>query len=179
MNLSYTTPIASRIGSRRIRTLCGATALSAGLIVSGCTIAEFGGGSDAARGPIVTKPANFESALQANQRALAQGKGDEDLALYNIGVILSHPANPRRDGSKAARAFKTLVVEYPRSPYVDQAKTWIEVLEQQQKLAEEKRMLARDREMLLEERQRLNYANEKSQQLDMEIEKRRRQSLGR
>jgi len=33
--------------------------------------------------------------------------------------------------------------------------------------------------MLQQERQRLNYANEKSQQLDMEIEKRRRQSLGR
>ncbi|SRR5581483_2189523 len=179
MKLSFTTSIAGSGGSGRIKTLCVVTTLGAWLIVNGCTIPEFGGGSDGARGPIVTKPANFENALKANQNALAQRKGDEDVALYNIGVILSHPANPRRDAPKASRAFKTLVAEYPRSPYVDQAKTWIEILEQQQKLAEEKRLLARDREILAEERQRLNYANEKSQQLDMEIERRRRQSLGR
>jgi hypothetical protein len=79
-----------------------------------------------------------------------------------------------------------LVADYPRSVLVEQSKTWIQVLEQQQKLAEdkqkiaeEKRILSRQREILLQERQKFNYANEKSQQLDMEIEKRRRQSLSR
>jgi hypothetical protein len=179
MKLAFTMPMAAREGYYRLRSLCGAAALCACLIVVGCTTGEFGSGSDAARSPIVQKPGNFESALKYNQRALAKRDGSEEVALYNIGVILSHPENPRRDGIKAARAFKTLVAEHPRSPYVEQAKTWIEVLEQQQKLAEEKRILARERESLLEERQRLNYANEKSQQLDMQIEKRRRQSLGR
>ena len=60
------------------------------------------------------------------------------------------------------------------------------MLEQQQKneqerhrLAEEKRALSRERELLSQERQRLHYANEKSQQLDLEIERRRRQSLSK
>jgi hypothetical protein len=39
--------------------------------------------------------------------------------------------------------------------------------------------LTREKEMLVQERQKLYYENEKSQQLDMEIEKRRRQSLRR
>jgi hypothetical protein len=67
---------------------------------------------------------------------------------------------------------------------LDQSKTWIQVLEQQQelvqerqKLAEERRALTRDREALLEERQKLEYVNRKSLQLDLEIEKRRRRSL--
>jgi hypothetical protein len=84
------------------------------------------------------------------------------------------------------QAFHTLVNEHPRSAYADQARTWIQVLEQQQRLAderqkllEERRALNREREMLAQERQKLNYASEKSQQLDMEIEKRRRQSLAR
>jgi hypothetical protein len=179
MKALFALPAVAREGSCRLRTLCSAIALSAGFIVIGCTTGEFGSGADATRGPIVQKPVNFETALKQNQAALAERNGSHDLALYNIGVVLAHPANPRRDGIKAARVFKTLVAEHPRSQYVEQAKTWIEVLEQQQKLAEEKRTLARERENLLEERQRLNYANDKSQQLDMQIEKRRRQSLGR
>ena len=82
--------------------------------------------------------------------------------------------------------FQTLVAEHPRSVLVEQSQTWIQVLQQQQKLAdekqkiaEEKRALSRQREMLLQERQKLNYTNEKSQQLDIEIEKRRRQSLSK
>ena len=112
--------------------------------------------------------------------------GPQDVALYNIGVILAHPSNPRRDHLKAAQSFQTLVNEHPRSAYAGQAKAWIQVLEQQQRLADERqklvedrRALNREREMLAQERQRLNYASEKSQQLDMEIEKRRRQSLAR
>jgi hypothetical protein len=113
-------------------------------------------------------------------------KGAEDLALYNIGVILAHPANPKRDQTKAINSFKVLVAEYPRSVYAEPSKVWIDVLEQQrklkeerQKLIEEKRGLTREKEMLVQERQKLYYENEKSQQLDMEIEKRRRQSLRR
>ena len=164
---------------RGLSILCTAIALGVCFFVSACTTGEFGSGFNATPGPIVQTPVNFQAALKYNQAALAKHDGSDDVALYNIGVIFSHPANPRRDATKASWAFKTLVTEHPRSPYVEQAKTWIEVLEQQQKLAEEKRILAREKEILREERKRLNYANEKSQQLDMDIEKRRRQSLGR
>jgi hypothetical protein len=187
MKISYTTPSAAPGQClRALVSIYRAIALSAYFIIAGCATGEFETGSDFTRGAIVQAPVNFETALSQNQAALAERKGAHDVALYNIGLILAHPSNPRRDQAKAVQSFKTLVVEHPRSTYAEPAKTWIQVLEQQQKLteerqklAEEKRALNREKEMLLQERQKLNYASEKSQQLDMEIEKRRRQSLGR
>lgn len=167
------------------RAFVGFILLSACFIV-GCTTGDRGRSSDAALGPIVQTPADFEAALKQNQAALIEANGAEDLALYNIGVILAHPSNPKRDQTKAINSFKVLVTDYPRSIYAEPSKVWIDVLEQQrklkderQKLAEEKRGLTREKEMLVQERQKLYYDNEKSQQLDMEIEKRRRQSLRR
>ena len=163
-----------------------ASALHICLFLSGCAPGLLQDGSDATRSPILQPPSNFELALKQNQAALKERRGAQDVALYNVGVILAHPANPRKDYVKAANSFHTLVTEHPRSAYTEQAKTWLQVLEQQQKLvderqklAEERRALIRDRELLAQERQKLNYASEKSQQLDMEIEKRRRQSLSR
>ena len=161
-------------------------ALGACAFFIGCTTGEMKLGPSSESSQIVQAPSNFDLALKQNQTALFERKGPPDVALYNIGLILSHPSNPRKDQPKALHSFKTLVAEHPRSKFADQAKTWIQVLEQQQKnaeekqrLVEEKRTLSREREMLLLERQKLNYANEKSQQLDLEIEKRRRQSLSK
>lgn len=125
--------------------------------------------------------AAFENALKDNQAALAEGRRARDVALFNIGIILAHPMNPRKDHSRALLSFKELVNEHPRSALVEQAKTWIHVLEERQelarerqKLAEERRALARERELLAQERQKMDYVNQKSLQLDLEIEKRRR-----
>ena len=154
--------------------------------IGGCAGTDFFATSDETRGPILYSPTNFDTALKQNQAALKDRRGPQDVALYNVGVILAHPSNPRKDYGKAVHSFQTLVAEHPRSAYADQAKTWIQVLEQQQKLAEErqklleeKRVLSREKEQLAQERQKLNYATERSQQLDMEIERRRRQSLAR
>jgi hypothetical protein len=160
------------------------------LVLVSCTkITEIvpGPGSEQVNHPLITTtPANFEIALQENQTALAAGKIPPDIALYNTGFILAHPSNPKKDYPKAILSFQTLVAEHPRSSLLEPAKTWIQVLEQQQKVAEErrklteeKRALDREREMLSQERQKLNYASEKSRQLDLEIEKRRRQTLGK
>ena len=169
-----------------LRALHALIALSACSIFIGCTTGDHGSSSNTAPGPIVHTPGDFETALRQNQAALAERRGTEDLALYNIGVILAHPENPKRDQGKAINCFKTLVAEYPRSIYAEPSKVWIDLLEQQrklkeerQRLAEEKRSLTREKEMLVQERQKRYYENEKSQQLDTEIEKRRRQSLRR
>lgn len=152
--------------------------------------------------PIVHAPANFDVALKETQTAQAAGKIAVDVALFNTGVILAHPSNPRKDYPRAIVSFKALVAQHPQSALVEQSKTWIQVLEQlhkvsaerqkvleekralirevsdeRQKVAEEKRALIREREMLVQERQKQNYSNEKSRQLDLEIERRRRQSL--
>jgi hypothetical protein len=148
---------------------------------------QVAGSEQVSRSPIVmTTPANFDVALKENQTGLATGKIPPDVALYNTGFLLAHPSNPKKDYPKAILSFQTLLAEHPRSSLLEPAKTWIQVLEQQQKVAEERRKLAeekraldREREMLSQERQKLNYASEKSRQLDLEIEKRRRQSLSK
>jgi hypothetical protein len=151
----------------------------------GCTTGDLGRSSGSTPGPILQAPADFETALKQNE-ALAERQGSRDVALYNIGVILAHPSNPKRDQTKAISYFKILLEGYPRSIYAEPSKLWIDVLEQQRKvkeerrkLTEEKRGLIREKEVLVQERQKLYYDNEKSQQLDIEIEKKRRQSLGR
>lgn len=164
----------------------GSAVLGALLFLTGCTSGLFD--SIPAMDPddhgrAVQTPTNFDAALLDNQSELTGRKGARDLALYNIGVILAHPSNPKKDQTKALQSFRAVVTEHPRSKWVEQSKTWIQVLEQQQRIAEEKQQLAeekralnRERELLLQERQKLNYASEKSRQLDLEIDKRRRQS---
>jgi hypothetical protein len=183
-----TREIMSHAGNGTHRSICGAAALIFLLSASSCsTVRELvqGDGSDGtAQTRAVHTPANFERALKENQTAVAEGKIAPDLGLFNNGVILAHPANPKKDYPRAIRSFRTLLKEHPRSAFVEQSKTWLQVLELQQELAaekqrltEEKRALIRDREALLQERQQLDYATQKSLQLDLEIEKRRRRSL--
>ena len=166
-----------------------AAAIACFVLVSCAKLSEIAQGPDAEPShlPVIASaPANFDLALRENQTALHTGKIAPDVALYNAGFMFAHTDNPRRDPSKAVHSFQALVATHPRSPLVEPAKSWIQVLQQQQKitderrkLAEEKRALEKEREMLAQERQRLNYASEKSRQLDLEIEKRRRQTLSK
>ena len=60
---------------------------------------------------------------------------------------------------------------------IEPAKTWIQVLEEYQKLADEKRVLMREREALVQEKDKLRFSVERSRQVDVDIEKRRRDAL--
>jgi hypothetical protein len=185
------TAMTFRVDLDRMRLLlCGGAAVIAGLMLFSCAKpTDVGQGSSSEpnnRAPIASAPANFDATLKENQAALAAGRIAPDVALFNTGYLSAHPSNPKKDYPKAINSFQALIAEHPRSSLVEPAKTWIQVLEQQQKiveerrkLADEKRALEREREMLAQERQKLNYANEKSRQLDLEIEKRRRQTLSK
>jgi hypothetical protein len=162
-------------------------------LVAGCSTTEPFWQSTSPPPSALITPNNFDQALRENQKALVENKGQPDLALYNIGVISAHTANPKKDYSRALVSFKTLVKDHPNSPRAEPAKIWIQAIEQNQKaveesqrLAEDKRaivrerdQLTRERDQLAQERNKLNYAVEKSRQLDAEIEKRRKQSLKR
>lgn len=128
----------------------------------------------------------YEAAFQENEKALAGGRGAPEVALFNMGLISAHSLNPERDYPRALHSFTTLIKEFPQSPLAEQAKTWVEVLEERQRLveeranlAEEKRILAREREILSQERERLKYTADKARQVDIDIEKRRRKTLAR
>jgi hypothetical protein len=129
---------------------------------------------------------NYEAALKENQRILTEKKASPDVALFNIGLISAYSSNPKKDYQRALNSFKTLVQQYPSSRLAEQAKVWIQVIEEhhrltdeRQKLVEEKRVLTREREILSQEREKLKYIAEKSRQVDLEIEKRRRQTLSK
>lgn len=135
---------------------------------------------------VLFKEGNYEAAMKENQKLLSEGKAPGDMALYNIGLISACSLNPKKDYLKAHDTFKKLVSQYPHSSFVEEAKVWIQLLEERQKIAderqkflEEKLNLTREREILLQEWKNLKYTVEKSRQLDIEIEKRRRQTQSR
>ena len=121
----------------------------------------------------------YEAAYDENQRILKETGNASDVALFNMGMISAHSANPRKNYARALSSFRALVKDYPQSEMIEPAKTWIQVLEEYQKMVEEKRILMKDRETLAQEKEKLKYTIEKSRQVDVEIEKRRRETLRR
>ncbi len=74
---------------------------------------------------------DFEKALKRNQEILTMhpktSPGDE--ALFNIGLIYAHSENPQKDYKKSMDYFQRLLKEFPRSPFIEETKMWIGVLE--------------------------------------------------
>ena len=80
---------------------------------------------------------DFDAAMRYYQNDLARPAGDgerqADEALFNLGLLYVHYANPKKDYQKALGCFARLVKEYPRSPLVEEAKIWSSVLESMEK----------------------------------------------
>jgi len=106
---------------------------------------------------------NYEGALMENQRILSlSGQNPPaDEALFNMGLIHAHPGYGKRDIIKSLALFKRLIKDHPRSPWVEQAKTWVGLLQENEKLSHS-----------IEE---LSRVIEKSKQVDIEIEEKKRE----
>jgi tetratricopeptide (TPR) repeat protein len=106
---------------------------------------------------------NYEGALMENQRILSLfGQNPPaDEALFNMGLIHAHPGYGKKDTAKTLALFKRLIKDHPRSPWVEQAKTWVGVLQENEKFRHS-----------IEE---LNRVIEKSKQVDIEIEEKKRE----
>lgn len=106
---------------------------------------------------------NYEGAFKENQRILsASGQNPPgDGALFNMGLILAHPGNMKKDYAKSLALFKRLIKDHPGSPWAEQAKSWAGVLQENEKLSRS-----------IEE---LSLVIEKSKQVDIEIEERKRE----
>lgn len=107
------------------------------------------------RGQGLLAQGDYEGSLKENQRvlSLSPGRPPADEAVFNMGLIYAHAGNPRRDYRKAVGLFRKLISEYPQSPLVEQAKAWVGVLQANEKL---------------------NQMLDKSKQVDIEIEERKR-----
>jgi tetratricopeptide (TPR) repeat protein len=163
--------------------------LTALLFFPGCsTIVEnSNNGKDKfAKANVLFNEGNYEAAYKENQKLFGDGTAPPDRALFNMGLISAYSLNPKKDYPKALDSFRKLLSHHPHSSLTEQAKVWVQVLEEhqkigdeRQKLVDEKRTLTRERETLSQEREKLKYTVEKSRQLDIEIERRRKQSQNR
>lgn len=98
---------------------------------------------------------DYEGSLKESQKVLSLSPDGSpaDEAVFNMGLVYAHAGNPKRDYRKAMGVFRRLISEYPQSPLVDQAKAWVGVLQVNE---------------------RLNQMLDKSKQVDIEIEERKR-----
>jgi len=119
----------------------------------------------------------YDTAYNETQKIMKEGAGAPDVALFNLGMISAHSANPKRNYPRALSHFRSVIKEYPQSPLAEPAKTWIQVIEEYQRMSDEKRLLVREREAPTQEKEKLKYANEKSRQVDVDVERRRRELL--
>ena len=101
---------------------------------------------------------DFEASLSQMEKALSLSPGTplEDEALYTLGLMYAHFGNPKKDYRRSLEFFKRLLKDHPKSPWVEQAKIWIAVIEENEKL---------------------NQVIEKSKQVDLEIEQKKREKV--
>jgi len=148
---------------------------------------------------------DYEGSLKSYERviAIAENQPPADMATYNVGLVLAHPLNPKNDRPKAITAFNRVIATYPDSVWAEQARVWINVLneaeETKRELAKTKQLAAKSQEESERSRQaaeksklevdksrleldksrqeidKMKQMIEKSKQIDIEIEKKRRE----
>jgi TolA-binding protein len=88
------------------------------------------------RGQTLLSQRNYDGALSEFQKVLSLplDKPSKDEALFNIGLVYAHFGNPQRDVEKSLEFFKRLINHYPKSSLAEQAKMWVGILEENEKL---------------------------------------------
>ena len=148
---------------------------------------------------------NFDASIKTYQSvlAMAEDKPPADMASFQMGLVYAHPKNPGRDLHKAFGAFAQVVSLYPNSPWAEQAKIWMGVLQESQESQREaerskeaierskdeieknrmaieksRREIERSRAELEKTKQEIEKTRqviEKSKQVDIEIDQKRRE----
>ncbi len=111
---------------------------------------------------------NFSASLRESRAVLnlyPQLLGDR--ALFQIGLIYSHPENSEHDFTKAREAFGALVNRYPDSPLKPQAEMWMMVLRNLQDMESvlnaKNQELARSRDQLRDQLEKVKTLQKKKQ----------------
>jgi tetratricopeptide (TPR) repeat protein len=106
---------------------------------------------------------DYDGSLKENQKVLSLSgqnpPGDE--ALFNMGLIYAHFGNPKKEYGRSIGFFRKLTRDYPQSPLAVQARIWMGILQENEKLAQTI--------------QKLNQVIEESKQVDIEIEEKKRE----
>jgi tetratricopeptide (TPR) repeat protein len=127
-----------------------------------------------------------DGALKENEKVLSLSgsipPGDE--ALFNAGLIYANYNYSKKDYQKSWGYFRRLVSVFPESLFARQAKIWIGILQENERLnkgAEESnksiRKSQQENERLKREIEELNKMIEKSKQVDIEIDQKKKEIL--
>ena len=84
----------------------------------------------------VVENQNFEEAVQRNVQILDEigQKKPADEALYNLGLIYAHIDNPAKDYKKSQIYFHSLTQQFPDSELVEEARIWLGLFETIEKI---------------------------------------------
>ena len=121
--------------------------------------------------------------------ALARNQAPADTAYFGIGLIYAAPQYPAHNNGKAIASFRKVTSEFAESPWSEQAKIWIAVLNQtdqlQQANEKSKDMIEQSQQQLQKIKQAMERSRheverskqliEKANQVDIEIEQKRRE----
>jgi len=127
---------------------------------------------------------DYEGSLKENQAVLSLcdnlPPGDE--ALFNMALIYAHHEYRGRDLRKSLDHFERLVMAFPQSPFAYQAKIWIGILQDNERLSREiekanesLRKSQQENEILMKEIDELNKTIRKSKQVDIEIDEKKKE----
>lgn len=127
---------------------------------------------------------DYEGSLKENQKILSLygnvPPGDE--ALFNMGLIYAHYGYPERDYKRSLDLFKRVVNVFPQSPLAGQAKIWIEIIQDNERLNREIEELDKgfkksqqENEKLNRKIEELNKTIKKSKQVDIEIDEKKKE----
>jgi tetratricopeptide (TPR) repeat protein len=111
---------------------------------------------------ILLERQDYDGAFKETQKALAlSGKNSPgDGALFHMGLIFAHAGNPKKDYGRSLAFFRRMIKEYPQSSLAEQARIWIGILQENEKLNQTI--------------QNLNLVIEESKRVDIEIEEKKR-----
>jgi tetratricopeptide (TPR) repeat protein len=106
---------------------------------------------------------NYGNALKEQEKviSIAGDNSPADEALFSLAVIFAHPTNPAKDYGKSIVYCRKLIKDFPKSSLVEQAKTIIGILQENDKL---NRMV-----------ERLNTIIEETTKVDIGIEQKKRE----
>jgi tetratricopeptide (TPR) repeat protein len=79
---------------------------------------------------------DYEGSLRESQKVLGllNDQSPADTAIFNMGLVYAHPKNPKKDNKRAIYFFNRVIKGYPDSPWAEQAKIWVGVLDGVEKL---------------------------------------------
>jgi outer membrane protein assembly factor BamD (BamD/ComL family) len=113
---------------------------------------------------------DYEGASNKYREAmiLAGHHAPADAASYKIGLIYAHPNNPTRDNLKAIEAFSKVISDYGKSPWREQAKIWVGVLQQAVRSAQEAEIT---REAIEQSKQAIERSRQDAEKFRLAAEK--------